>query len=73
MARACPWLYFVIVNKLTIIDFNPINMKNKFNELLDYIYANAPQIIDQYSRVILNILTLMIISLIIRNIFFSTL
>ena len=48
-------------------------MKNKFNELLDYIYANAPEIIDQYSRVILNILTLMIISLIIRNLFFSTL
>lgn len=48
-------------------------MKNKFNELLDYIYANAHEIIDQYSRVILNILTLMIIALIIRNIFFSTL
>ncbi len=48
-------------------------MKNKFNELIDYIYANASEIIDRYTRILFNILTLMIIALIIRNLFFSTL
>lgn len=48
-------------------------MKNKINEMLDRIYVNAPNIIDQFTRIVFTILTLMILSLIIRNLFFTTL
>jgi hypothetical protein len=48
-------------------------MKNKINEMLDLIYVNAPNIIDRSTRVIFTILTIMILSLIIRNLFFTTL
>lgn len=48
-------------------------MKTRLKEAFDYFYANAHHIIDYYSRMTLNALTLMIIALIIRNLFFSTL
>ena len=48
-------------------------MKTRFKEAFDYFYANADRIIDYYTRIIFNVLTLMIIALIIRNLFFSTL
>ena len=48
-------------------------MKNKLNEAFEYFYANAPKIIDDCSRFILALLSLMILTLIIRNLFFSTL
>ena len=48
-------------------------MKTRLKEAFDYFYANADRIIDFYSRITLNVLTLMIITLIIRNLFFSTL
>jgi hypothetical protein len=48
-------------------------MKTRIKEAFDYFYANAARIIDYYTRIIFNVLTLMIIALIIRNLFFSTL
>ena len=65
--------YYVFFKPETIEKIARKFMKNKFNELIDYIYANASEIIDRYTRILFNILTLMIIALIIRNLFFSTL
>lgn len=48
-------------------------MKTRIKEAFDYFYANAARIIDYYSRVLLNALTIIIIALIIRNLFFLTL
>ena len=48
-------------------------MKTRLKESFDYFYANYDRIIDYWSRITLNVITLMILSLIIRNLFFSTL
>ena len=48
-------------------------MKTRLKEAFDYFYANYDRIIDYWSRITLNVLTLMIMTLIVRNLFFSTL
>ena len=48
-------------------------MKTRLKEAFDYFYVNYDRIIDYWSRITLNVLTLMIMTLIIRNLFFSTL